>query len=323
MDHARAHEPDRPVPGGDPRPAALDHALEKPVRAEGRLRRPRQLRAVLLDARARPVGLPQPVRVDPQHRHHRPPCLRIRLRAHSLVPAPEGPLQEHRPRADPRPVTLAGHRARLSLRQPGADQGAALRTADLRSHRRRDGGGLLHLPACPVDHRDGAVPGRRAPVRGGGRLAREAAAHLLERHAPRRPLRPDQRRLRRVHHGDHRLRRPQGHRRTVQRAGHRHLQAGHRPAQLRDGRGGQRDPADSRCLRLRRRPARAAPPGGAPVDPGGALRAETELSIRPRDARLLRRDRRVHPRDGRDLPVRGPRQVLPVQPDPDPLPLRL
>ena len=65
-------------------------------------------------------------------------------------------------------------------------------------------------------------------------------AHLLHGDAAGRALRADQRHVRGLHHGDHGLRRAQGHRRAVQRAGDRRLQAGDRPAELRDGRGGER-----------------------------------------------------------------------------------
>ena len=86
------------------------------------------------------------------------------------------------------------------------------------------------------------------PVRGRGSAAGEPAPDLPHRHASRLPLRPHQRRVRRVHPVDHRLRRTQGHRRRLQRAGHRRLQAGDRAAELRDGRGGERGAPDPAAL---------------------------------------------------------------------------
>ena len=80
---------------------------------------------------------------------------------------------------------------------------------------------------------------RRAALRGGGGAARARRRGSSHRHPARRALRADQRRLRGVHPGHHRLRRAEGDRRAVQRARHRRLQAGHRPAELRDGRGGR------------------------------------------------------------------------------------
>ena len=79
-----------------------------------------------------------------------------------------------------------------------------------------------------------------------GRLYEAAAAlgtprgaRVPDRHAAGRALRPDHRGVRRLHAGRHRFRHRQGDRRPVQRAGDRRLQAGDRPAELPDGRGGR------------------------------------------------------------------------------------
>ena len=95
-----------------------------------------------------------------------------------------------------------------------------------------------------------------------GRLYEAAAAHghaalarVLDRDPAGRALRPDLGRVRRLHAGHHRFRHRQGDRRAVQRAGDRCLQAGHRPAELRDGRGGRLRAAGAGGDRLRARPA--------------------------------------------------------------------
>jgi hypothetical protein len=62
-----------------------------------------------------------------------------------------------------------------------------------------------------------------------------AAAQVLHHHAAGRQVRPDLGGAGQLHAGDHRLRHPQGDRRQLQRAGHRRVQAGHRPAGLSKG----------------------------------------------------------------------------------------
>ena len=101
------------------------------------------------------------------------------------------------------------------------------------------------------------------------------------------------------------------------------LQAGHRPAELPDGRCRQRDLAGARDLRLHGRSRGAAPAGGAPLRARRALPASAAAPVRPPDAGLLRRDGARHPEHRRDLPVRGRREVLSLQPDPDDGALRL
>ena len=252
-----------------------------------------------------------------------PAGVRLRLRAHALAHAAARALQDDRARPDPRSLAPARARPRLPLRQPGARQGAAPRAQHLRADRHRHGRGLHDVPARAPHHPGGAGPRRRAALRGGGGAAGVAAAHLLDGDAARRALRADQRDVRRVHHRDHRLRRAQGHRRAVQRAGDRRLQAGDRPAELSDGRGRQRHAPGAGGLRVPGRSRRAPPPGGAPVGPRRALRAPPAARLRPRDARLLRRGRRRHPHDRRGLAVRGRGEVLSLQPDPDRGALRL
>ena len=116
-------------------------------------------------------------------------------------------------------------------------------------------------------------------------LGTSKIAHLPHRDAAGREVRPDQCGVRRVHAGGHRLRHRQGDRRPVQRAGDRRLQAGRRPAELPDGRGGRHGAAGAGRARLRHRPRRAAPAGRAAL---GARRAAIEPKVsRARDIALL------------------------------------
>ena len=96
--------------------------------------------------------------------------------------------------------------------------------------------------------------GRRAALRGGRRAGRLQGPRVLHRHPAGRQVRPDQRGAGGVHPGDHRLRHRQGDRRQLQRAGDRRLQAGDRPAELLDGRGGRHGAAGAGGARLRHRP---------------------------------------------------------------------
>ena len=187
---------------------------------------------------------------------------------------------------DPGAVAAAGHRAGLPVRQPGHAQGVDVRREHLWPHRHRHRRGVLHHPARGADPRDGAVHRRCAPLRGGAGDAREPRADLLHRDPSGLSLRAHQRRLRGVHPDHHRLRCAEGHRRQLQRARHRHLQAGHRPAELRDGRGGERGAAGAGGARLHRGPHRAAQAGGAALGAGGGLRAEPQPRVRPGDAHL-------------------------------------
>ena len=134
---------------------------------------------------------------------------------------------------------------------------------------------------------------------------------------PGRPLRPDQRGLRRLHARDHRLRRAQGDRRPVQRARDRHLQAGGRPAELPDGGRGRPDPASARRDRVPGRPDHAATAVGAPVVAGGALRAEARPVRRPSDAGNMRGDRAGDRHHARRRVLRLDRHLLALQPDPE------
>ena len=223
----------------------------------------------------------------------------------------------------PGAVAAARHRAGLPLRHPGADQGAAVRALHLRPDRHRDRGGVLH-PAARHHHPDHlAVHRRRPPVRSGGGAAREPNEDLLHRHSARLPVRPHQRRVRGVHPRDHGFRGAQGHRRGLQRAGHRRLQAGDRAAELRDGGGGERRAPHSGRARIRRRPRGAAPAGRPALLARGGAGAEAEPHLRRRDARLLRAGERVPDRHAWRVPVRGARQVLPLRPELRPAELRL
>ncbi len=161
------------------------------------------------------------------------------------------------------PSLLPGDLVHLSLRQPGVPQRSDVRPRDLRVCRHRDLAGLLLLPARADDPRRRAVDGRRAALRGGGCAGRLQDAGVLHGHAARREIRRDQRGLRHLHARDHRLRHRQGDRRTIQRARDRHLQAGDRPAELRDGRGGRVRAADPGGVRVHRRPHHPAATGGA------------------------------------------------------------
>jgi iron(III) transport system permease protein len=82
--------------------------------------------------------------------------------------------------------------------------------------------------------------------------------------------------FRHLHPGHHRLRPAQGDRRPVQCAGGGYLQTGHRPAELRNGRGGLRRAADPGGHRLRRGPHCPAPPAVDAFGKVSALRADSK-----------------------------------------------
>ncbi len=259
--------------------------LPEPAR---RVRRPGQLPAVLFDAIAVRFGLEQPVRVGDHDPDRAAAGLRLCLCAAAQLHALEGPVPGGGPDPDPCAVAAAGDLAGLSVRQPGIPQGVPLRRLDLRRGRHHRGPGLLLLSARADDPGGRAVDGRRQALRGGRRARRVEDTRLLHGHAAGCEIRRDQRGLRHLHAGRHRLRHRQGDRRPLQRAGHRHLQAGHRPAELRDGRGRRLRAADSGRRRLRRQPHHRAQAGRAAVGARRAAGAQARAAPRLAAVRLLR-----------------------------------
>ena len=100
--------------------------------------------------------------------------------------------------------------------------------------------GVHDLSACAHDP---ASPRSRSPTRASTKLrtrSARAAAQVLDHHACRAPSTGSSARRWWCSPTRQRLRHPQGDRRQLQHARHRHLQAGDRPAGLRQGRGGRR-----------------------------------------------------------------------------------
>ena len=122
-----------------------------------------------------------------------------------------------------------------------------------------------------VAHRAAAL--RRPALRGRGVAAHaDAGGKFFTITLPGAQVRPRQRGDGRVLLHGERLRHPEGDRRQLQRAGGRHLQAGDRPAELQQGRGGRAHPAAAGARRLRRRLVDAGPPAGAVLGARGAVR---------------------------------------------------
>ena len=176
------------------------------------------------------------------------------------------------------PSLLLGHLADLHLRQPGLPQDLAVRRQRVRADRHHPGAGVLLLAARDDDPHHRARARRRAALRGGRGHGHAALARVSHRHAARRALRPDIGDVRGLHAGGDGFRHRQGDRRPVQRAGDGCLQAGDRPAELRDGRGGRLRAAGARRGRLRPRPADPAAPGGAAVGARRAARAARQCA---------------------------------------------
>ena len=158
----------RPHPRRHHRAAAVDAALEELPGRERRLRRPAQLRHLLLD--------PDAVRLAPQQRRRRGAVDRDRraarlhlcLRPDPKLHAGEGPVLRRGAAADLRAVAAVGAVADLHLRQPGLPAPASDRRLDLRPDRHRHRRGAVLFPARALDPRDRARARRRAPLRGGG-----------------------------------------------------------------------------------------------------------------------------------------------------------
>ena len=240
------------------------------------LRRPRQLRPLLRHADAGRLAVEQLLGGGAVDRPRRAAGVRLRLRAHAHAHAGQAGVRGARAAAAVRAVAAVGHLVHLHLRQPGLPEELADGRHHLWADRHRAGAGVLLLPARADDPGHGPVARRRAALRGGGRDGHAALARVLDRHAAGRALRADLGGVRRLHAGHHRLRHRQGDRRTVQRARHRRLQAGDRPAELRDGRGGGLRAAGAGGDRLRARPADPAPAGGAAVGARRAVRAQAQ-----------------------------------------------
>ena len=172
-------------------------------------------------------------------RDHDSAGIHVRLRADAQLHAAEGHVPRHRADADPGAVAAGRDLVHPVVRYAGPAQVDAGRRLGLWADRHHHQLDLCGVSACVDDHPDVAAAVRRAAVRGGG-IARHAdVAQVLYHHSARREVRSDQR-------GDggfflfrQRIRHPEGHRRQLQRARTRHLQAGHRPAELQQGRGRQ------------------------------------------------------------------------------------
>jgi hypothetical protein len=166
--------------------------------------------------------------------HRRRGGLRARLRGAADPDAGQGGVPGSR--ADPavRALPGPGPGTGPAVRAQRADQ-PHLRHLDrhlrLLGHRAGDGAlrAALRLPD-PVHDPGG---GRSAALRIRPHPGRRAVADLSHHHPARLPLRHRRDDLRLLHAGDHRFRQSHGHRRELQRAGHRDLQPGHRPGQFR------------------------------------------------------------------------------------------
>ena len=321
--HARRHRR-RAGPAGAVRGSTtVDAAVQELPSRRRNLGRPRQLHPLRLDAGAASVAVEQPEDLGDLHRDRRAAGLRLRLCADPRDAAAQAAVPGGGPGADPGALAAAGDVDDLSLRQPGHSEGAARRQRDLRRRRHRRLAGLLLLPARADDPGHGAADGRPAALRGGRGAGRLALAHLLDRYPAGRALRPDQRDLRLLHPGADRFRHRQGDRRAVQRARHRRLQAGHRRAELRDGRRGRPDPAGAGRAVVLRRPLCPEAAGGAALGARGALRAQTPARPRCAAVRVLRRGRRPDPDDHRRRRLGLADQALALQPVADARQLRL
>ena len=112
----------------------LSKSFEDPGR---QVRRARQLRPLLLHARAVPVRLEQPARLRRFHGYRAAAGVRLRLRAAAELHALEGLLPGIGADPDPRAVAAAGDLVHLPVRQPGFPQGPAVGRPDLWSRRHR------------------------------------------------------------------------------------------------------------------------------------------------------------------------------------------
>ncbi len=248
-----------------------------------RIRRPGELRPVRPDAGAGAVHAKHARLRAADDGGHGPAGLRLRLRDPAQPHPVQGDLAQPRDDPDPGAVAARGDLVHLPVRQPGRVQVHARvgrAEVDLRHAGHGAGDDLCVVPARGHDPDGGTRAVRCAPVRGRRCARHQRAPQVLHDHAAGREVRPDLRLHGGVHDGGIRVRRAQGHRRQHQRAGGRHLQAGDRPAELRDGRGRRPRPAAAGSRRLRHRQPDAAAPAGAadraqralPGASGGAAR---------------------------------------------------
>ena len=115
---------------------------------------------------------------------------------------------------------------------------------------------------------------RRAPVRGGGvAAARRAGASSSRSRCPAPSTASSARAMVVFTLRGQRLRHSEGDRRQLQRARHRHLQAGDRPAELQQGRGGRPDPAGAGGASPSSSTGWCGAAAGAVLRARGALRA--------------------------------------------------
>ena len=138
----------------------------------------------------------------------------------------------------------------------------------------------------------------------------------------RRQVRPDLGGARDLHARDDGLRHPQGHRRQLQRAGHRRLQARHRPAGLPEGRGRRVAAAGAGGADLCGRPLGQPQADGDAQCARRALPAQARAALRRPDVALRAGAVRADPRDAGDGGVRVVRHLLALQPHAEPAPLR-
>ena len=278
---------DMRVPGRLPAGAAGDAAGQE-LSGQGRgLRRSSPVSGVFPDAgaaaidRAHAGGRRDGDRGDDSAGIH--VCLRLDAELH----AAEGDAARYRADTDPRAVAAARDLVHSVVRHAGAaevDAGRRLGVWPDRHHHQLD---LCGVSACIDDHIDVASVVGRAPVRGGGIARHTDIAQVFYHHLARREVRSDQR-------GDggfflfrQRIRHPEGHRWQLQRARTRHFQAGHRAAELQQGRGRQHRAAGAGLVRVRRRLGDAGAAAGPVLVARRGLRAETQALVRRADVRLL------------------------------------
>ena len=278
---------DRALSGGHAGAAALRHAVEELPGTRRQLHRPRQLRpllrdpgAVLLDRNSLHVALITTVIT----------VLMAFVFAYALtrscMPA-KGLFKTVALVPILVPSLLPGIALVYLFGNQGMIKWADVRPRHLRADRHRDRRGVLHL-AARADHR--ADRARRSPTPGSTRrpcrCARTKPKIFLTVTLPG------------VRYGlisaafvvftlaftDFGAPKVIGG--GLQRARHRHLQAGDRPAEFPDGRGRLRGPADPGGVRLHGRPAGAEAPGGAALGARGAAVAAAEPAASTADAGL-------------------------------------
>ena len=266
--------------GRDHRAAALGAALQELSKFRRRLRRPRQLHSLLLDANAVWIDLQQLRGCNSNHLDRDPTgiCLCLRTYAQSHAAQRSVLCGRHAPAVCA--VAAVGHFADLPVRQSGPAQTISVRRLHIRPHRDHHRAGVLLFSAC-ADHRCHRIAAVGCPAIRGRRCSRHIqGAHFSHRNAAGRKVRHSQCRVRRVHAGGNRFRHCQGDRRPVQRAGDGCLQAGRGPAEFRDGRGRRHGAAAACGAGLCYRSAGAESPSCAAVRARRTVRAQAQRRAR-------------------------------------------